>query len=149
MRKVDNMNIHVGKIFASQPTTPKVRIAILDTGCNLKAMCIANLYLSIPELKKRWKDWVSGSPEPVDEDTGQHGTATAALLLRVAKHAEVYIGRVIKDTDGLSSAQGAIAEVGVIIPLFLTLMVFFSFLFSLPKLQKTSLTTLTRQYPTP
>lgn len=101
----------MNSILSSQYTGRKVRIAILDTGCNPRAMCIANLCPNMSQLRRHWKDWVNGSTDPIDEDGGQHGTATAALLLRVAKHADVYIGRVTKDTVGLAGAQSSIAEV--------------------------------------
>lgn len=107
LNDVDQIN----SLFLSQYTGRKVRIAILDTGCNPRAMCIANLRLNMSQLRRRWKDWVDGSIVPIDEDGGQHGTATAALLLRVAKHTDVYIARVTKDTAGLASAKSYIADV--------------------------------------
>ncbi len=48
---------------------------------------------------------------PIDEDPEQHGTAAVALLLRVARHAEIFVGRIAKNQAGLNEAEDNIVEV--------------------------------------
>jgi hypothetical protein len=62
-------------------------------------------------LVGHWHDWAGDSQEPIDEDPTSHGTALVALLLRVAIHAEIFVGRVVKDKNGLYHAEKSISEV--------------------------------------
>ncbi|RMJ16652.1 hypothetical protein CDV36_003673 [Fusarium kuroshium] len=61
-------------------------------------------------LQGHWCDWAGKSTHPIDEDAQQHGTSTAALLLRVARHAEVFVGRVAKDQKHLNGATNNIVD---------------------------------------
>jgi hypothetical protein len=93
-----------------------VKVAILDTGCD-----IDHIFFSGPganqrdNLVDRWIDCLEESEEPVDDDAERHGTALAALMLRLLPGAELYIVRVAKDAKGLSTAEGTIAEVYIYI----------------------------------
>lgn len=62
-------------------------------------------------LNDHWKDFWENSANPVDGDKKKHGTALAALLLRVASHAAVFVGRIAKNQAGLSSATKNISKV--------------------------------------
>ncbi len=62
-------------------------------------------------LEKHWRDWAGASACPVDDDPEKHGTSVVALLLRVARHAEVFVGRIARDQAGLGGAADNIAEV--------------------------------------
>lgn len=93
------------------PQAETVRIAILDTGCDLDASCIAGMPDAETRLNGHWKDFWETSAKPLDEDKKQHGTALAALLLRVAFHAAVFVGRVAKNEAGLSQATQNISQV--------------------------------------
>ena len=89
-----------------------IKIAILDTGCDLenKFFCGPGIDF-VDDLMVRWLDCVGGTREPVDEDPHSHGTAMAALLLRLVPRATIYIVRVARDSNGLSAAKEIFAEV--------------------------------------
>lgn len=93
------------------PTENKVRVAILDTGCDLDANCIANLSDGEARLVGHWKDWAGGSANPIDDDPQRHGTSVVSLLLRVARHTEVFVGRIARDQAGLNGATDNIVKV--------------------------------------
>jgi len=62
-------------------------------------------------LKGHWFDCLDESEEPVDEDPDSHGTAMVALLLRLLPNADIYVFRVARDAEGLSTARESIANV--------------------------------------
>jgi len=74
------------------------------------ADCIVNLSDGEARLEGHWKDWAGNSPCPIDEDPGQHGTSAVALLLRVARHAEIFVSRIARDQDELKGAEDSIAK---------------------------------------
>jgi hypothetical protein len=100
------------EIMLQGTTSRAVKIAILDTGCDLD-----HIFFSGPgadqrdDLLDRWMDCFCASDEPIDDDKDRHGTALAALMLRLLPGAELFIVRVAKDADGLSKAEATIAEV--------------------------------------
>jgi hypothetical protein len=90
------------------PTARKVKIAILDTGCDLNADCVRSMPDAEARLAGHWYDGVtSGSPSPVDDDTSnvKHGTALVSLLLRVAPYAEVFVARVARSATEFAGAR--------------------------------------------
>lgn len=99
------------KIRRQHPAKNKVRVALLDTGCDLDAECIVNLVDGESRLIGHWKDWAGNSTFPVDDDPKRHGTMTTALLLRVARHAEVFVARIAKDQVELRTSMKNIASV--------------------------------------
>jgi hypothetical protein len=100
------------KVCERHPTEMRTRIAILDTGCDIDAACIVNLLDGEARLEGHWHDWAGNSGFPVDEDAQRHGTTLIALLLRVARHAEVFVGRIAKDKSCLEGATENIVKVG-------------------------------------
>jgi hypothetical protein len=95
----------------------RVKIAILDTGCDISNVFFrANGINQVDELKRNWHDCLEESvEEPTDEDAGNHGTALAILLLLLAPGAEIHIIRVSRDWDGFDSAKNAIAKVCLLV----------------------------------
>ena len=108
-----------------------VKIALLDSGIDGTHRFFQTRRTRI----KAYKSWVA---EPVDEstvgglsrrilarscrDVNGHGTHKAALILRVAPWADLYIGRVVEDNKNLKAAN--VATVRLTSPdgkLFLTL----------------------------
>ncbi|KAK5996023.1 hypothetical protein PT974_04446 [Cladobotryum mycophilum] len=88
-----------------------VRIAILDTGCDINDQYFSGPGIDhVDDLEDRWYDCTGESAEPIDEDRGRHGTALACLLLRLASEATIYIIRVAKDAAGLAGAAGHVQE---------------------------------------
>lgn len=94
--------------------SPAVKIAILDTGCDKNDDFFNGPgmdHLHKLEDTERWHDCLGESDEPVDEDPTSHGTAIAALLLRLAPEAIVYIIRIARNTDELSQSVTNIIDV--------------------------------------
>lgn len=87
----------------------KVKVAILDTGCDPSAQC----FIKKPGLLsniKAWKDFTTSiSEEKVDVDG--HGTFMAALLSSTAPIAELHIARVAKSSDDILGSSSSIVEV--------------------------------------
>ncbi|KAE8443297.1 hypothetical protein EG329_002013 [Mollisiaceae sp. DMI_Dod_QoI] len=110
VQRIDAINtIHLKDIV----TTRKVKIAILDTGCDLDADCMSIIRNAEARLEDHWYDGVpGGSPSPVDDDTSKvkHGTALVSLLLRIAPYAEVFVARVAKAATELDSAKESVAK---------------------------------------
>jgi len=92
---------NVLKIIKSQPqiVNKRIRVAILDSGVDPMDPFIRR------ELKRRikYQSFIPGL-ESVEDKVG-HGTHTAALLLRTAQNADVYIGRITIDGKIWSSDQ--------------------------------------------
>ncbi|KAL7808609.1 subtilisin-like protein [Trichoderma gracile] len=83
-----------------------VRIAILDTGCN-----IDSVFFDMPSIRRRlrgWKDFVSGATDWQDQQG--HGTYLASLILQIASVADIYVARVARSADDLAKASGKVAE---------------------------------------
>lgn len=111
LKRFDTANTNLAPP-ASSNLPRSVKIAILDTGCD-----IAHKFFSGPginkadELQDRWADFLDESSEPVDGDAGRHGTALTCLLLRLAPGAKIYVIRVAKDSNGLLGARKVVAKV--------------------------------------
>jgi subtilisin family serine protease len=71
----------------------RVRIAILDTGLDLSRSAL----YTFGDRVKGYKDWIEDEREGKPwVDLDGHGTHSAALLMKVAPEAEVYVARVFK-----------------------------------------------------
>ncbi|KAK4059079.1 hypothetical protein Trihar35433_11175 [Trichoderma harzianum] len=98
----------LSRILSATPghSTRRVRIAILDTGCDDDSPFF-HLPSNISRLKG-WKDYVDGSEERVDKHG--HGTHLISLIMDIATDADVYIARVAEDATGLSTASENVAK---------------------------------------
>ncbi|KAM0244883.1 hypothetical protein ACHAQJ_010698 [Trichoderma viride] len=88
------------------PSPMRVRVAILDTGCDDDSPFFHNSH-NLSRLKK-WKDYVGGSEERTDNHG--HGTHLASLVMKIATDAEVYIARIAADPTALSTASENVAN---------------------------------------
>ena len=109
------------RINKAEKRLAPIRVAILDSGCNLQA----EYFEEAPQRVSRitaWKDFVdrsfSGSNEncphycPEEkQDTFGHGTFMAMLLMDTAPAAELIIGRVAENTSRLDGRAQAISKV--------------------------------------
>lgn len=97
------------KNFANTELRP-IRIAILDSGCNLEVP-----YFRDDEESQRaariaeWKDFVDGSEAKID--SFGHGTFMATLVIETAPLAELYIARVAHSTAQLVGMENNISQV--------------------------------------
>ncbi|KAE8411484.1 hypothetical protein BDV36DRAFT_274502 [Aspergillus pseudocaelatus] len=89
------------------PVAPvRVRLAVLDTGCNDNAP----FFLS-PENDFRlreWKDFVDDANH--FEDCHGHGTHLTSLIMKIAPQAEIYVARVAKDPKDILGASENVAQ---------------------------------------
>ncbi|KAF4447058.1 serine protease [Fusarium austroafricanum] len=93
------------------PSSKPVRVAILDTGCDINDHYFCGVGVDrVEDWEGLWHDCLGESSEPLDEDKGRHGTAVACLLLQLAPKSEIFVVRIAKDSSGLSEAHQAIAE---------------------------------------
>ncbi|PYH88554.1 subtilisin-like protein [Aspergillus ellipticus CBS 707.79] len=79
---------------------PRIKIAILDTGCD--AQCSFFLNLTRQQRLTKWKDFVEGSDQPVDANG--HGTDVTALAMMIAPAADIYVARVCRSPQGLGES---------------------------------------------
>lgn len=95
-----------------QANVPSIRVAVLDTGCDINHEYFYGPGSDhIERLDGHWLDCVEESDEAVDEDPGRHGTAMLTLLLRLLPpDAEIFIVRVAKNGEDLGVAQDRIAR---------------------------------------
>ena len=101
------------------PNQPKIRVAILDSGIDRNDVAIQFAMTSRPEIQSQSgiqtpienppisKDNCRGFPDVLDplEDKYGHGTCCAALLLRTAPEAELFIGRIADDNGRMDKGQ--------------------------------------------
>jgi hypothetical protein len=91
----------------------RIRIALLHTGVDMKDPVIKGSY---ERIKSR--SWI-GENDINDEDGA--GTHAAALLLKTAPNAHVYMARVLKDArSSVSNTVTFTSEVGLFKPLWIT-----------------------------
>ncbi|KAK1704937.1 hypothetical protein BDP67DRAFT_532235 [Colletotrichum lupini] len=86
----------------------RVKVAILDTGCNLKNPVLQDS-IGLHRVLG-WSDSLIESAGMVDEDPGQRGTLLAAMLLRLLPEAWIFIVRVAKYSQDLPQARIHTAE---------------------------------------
>lgn len=85
----------IHKLPERAATAPRVRIALLDTGIDVShpsiigAMNCGRIY---PQMESFVED------DSITDECG-HGTHIAALLSKLAPHAEIYIAKVAKNYD--------------------------------------------------
>ncbi|KAI9766109.1 MAG: hypothetical protein M1840_006816, partial [Geoglossum simile] len=90
----------------TQAPTPRIKVAILDTGYDKEAVFFNRHRNS---RIKKWKDWVmNNSPDPQDQDG--HGTHVLSLLMKIAPAADIFVARIAKETEDLQSASDNVAK---------------------------------------
>lgn len=103
--------MYISETFSEPNGSLPVRIAVIDTGCNLKAP-IFDIPGYETRLRGHWKDWLDEfNFEPRDEHG--HGTEIVSLLLRILPNAEIFVARVARSQADLDTAGGIIVKVGV------------------------------------
>ena len=85
---------------------PPVRIAILDTGCDLTLGSFETA-----KCFKGWRDFATNPSSEIEEDKYGHGTFMARLVMQIVPGCELYIARVAKTKDQLESNEDIVAEV--------------------------------------
>jgi hypothetical protein len=88
-------------------SSARVRIAVLDTGCDDNAPFFFHPD-NQPRLEK-WKDWVDGSDQR--EDCNGHGTHLVSLVMKIAPEAQICAARIAKSPDRLLEASENVAKV--------------------------------------
>lgn len=85
---------------------PPVRIAILDTGCDLtlKSFQAAKCF-------RGWRDFAVEPPSETEVDENGHGTFMAQLVMRMVPGCELYIARIAQTTQQLEHNEEGVAKV--------------------------------------
>ena len=78
----------------------RVRIAILDSGIDS-----TDSFLDKQMGRVKYRSFLGDQFPERPEDTVGHGTHTAALLLTVARNADVFVGRITADGEQWKSQQ--------------------------------------------
>ncbi|KAM5442401.1 hypothetical protein MferCBS31731_002279 [Microsporum ferrugineum] len=98
------------KQLKQRPVNTKVkpiRVAILDSGCSLEASFFKDGDARRGCIKT-YKDFVDQSKEM--KDSFGHGTFMAALVIKAAPTAELYVARIAENTEELDGSEGRIGE---------------------------------------
>jgi hypothetical protein len=85
---------------------PPVRIAILDTGCDLtlKSFEAAKCF-------KGWRDFAVEPPSETEVDEYGHGTFMARLVMQMVPGCEIYIARIAQTTQQLEYNEEGVVKV--------------------------------------
>jgi hypothetical protein len=100
--------------FTTNTQDQCTRIAILDTGCNTEDHFFNGPgidHIDKFEDADLWYDCLGESNVPVDQDDDDHGTALTALLLRLAPEAMIYVIRIARNSNELSTSANNIRKV--------------------------------------
>jgi hypothetical protein len=99
---------HIESCRRAKKMTKRIRVAILDSGCET-ALPFFQTSKQRSDRLKGWKDFATNSKSEVD--TFGHGTFMARLLMHVAPMVDVYVIRVAVNGDELHHSQENIAKV--------------------------------------
>lgn len=97
----------------------KIRIAILDTGIDVKEDTLLETALEENRIREccGFVNDPDSDPDPADyQDVNSHGTHVARLVLNAAPSAEILIGKISNDTAVGAQDLHRIARVGAITP---------------------------------
>ncbi|KAF6822502.1 hypothetical protein CMUS01_11058 [Colletotrichum musicola] len=110
LERFDSINEHLKQLASYGSAGATVRIAVLDTGCNLNDDYFNRRPKDEDRVGAHWYDCLGESSTPVVEDPDQHGTAMTALLLRLLPSASIRVVRVARNVQDLAAAKDRIAE---------------------------------------
>ncbi|KAI1175958.1 peptidase S8/S53 domain-containing protein [Nemania sp. FL0916] len=109
LQRTDHINNELGKLCTKRPP----RVAVLDTGFDPESPRALWFRAKSEQIRRipnaHWYDFVGAAKQPIDEDEQGHGTAVVSILLRVAQHASVFVGRIAKSSQDLHLAGGNVA----------------------------------------
>lgn len=89
-----------------------IRVAVLDTGCDLSGRFFTRNGNSGEAQRIRWHGFVTpGQAVPTDEDPDRHGTNIVTLLLMLLPMCEIFVGRVATSPAQLPDSVPNIAKV--------------------------------------
>lgn len=97
-------------ISLAHPTHERIRIAVLDSGVSETDSMIRRAIRSGQINAQRSKSFV-GSPAEWQQDTFGHGTHITRLLLKTARAAEIYVGKICTGKVMNNESMPAIAKV--------------------------------------
>ncbi|RAO64679.1 uncharacterized protein BHQ10_000691 [Talaromyces amestolkiae] len=106
---IDRLKVISGYVLRCQrlaKVTTRIRVAILDTGCNRDIPIFQNATIS--DCFKDWKDFAADSQ--ISVDTFGHGTFMACLLLQVAPIVDLYIARIAVAQDQLELSEDNVVQ---------------------------------------
>lgn len=85
---------------------PRVKVAVLDTGCDPDSTFFADRRRR--NCVKKWRDFASGSIKLQDQDG--HGTHVLSLAMRIAPAADLFVARVGVGAEGLPLESKNVAD---------------------------------------
>lgn len=94
--------------FKVQPSLPRIRIAVLDTGYDPNSTFFVNR--TRRRRIQKWKDMTTADTRAARDEHG-HGTHVLSLLMKVIPAADVYVARVARNTDELADSTSNVARV--------------------------------------
>ena len=103
---MNTINFDLALRFRESPSARRVRVAILDTGCDHQSPFFRAV------RQKRLvvlKDFTKDDGSSVDEDG--HGTYVTSQVMKIAPAADICAARVAKNSEGLQMAANNIAKV--------------------------------------
>jgi hypothetical protein len=110
---IDHINSDITELIraAGNNGKPKVKIAVLDTGCRTDGAWFNTWTDEAGRISnaEHWHDFAGEEPLPVDVDG--HGTAVVSALLRTARNAEVFVGRVAATRADISDSVKMVVSV--------------------------------------
>ncbi|KAH8689757.1 hypothetical protein GQ44DRAFT_734348 [Phaeosphaeriaceae sp. PMI808] len=107
IRAISNLVFHRRRILDVRMgiKLPPVRIAILDTGCDLtlKSFQAAKCF-------KGWRDFAAEPPSETEVDEYGHGTFMARLVMHMVPGCELYIARIAQTKQELERNEEGVAK---------------------------------------
>ncbi|KXX82245.1 Ankyrin-3 [Madurella mycetomatis] len=109
---IDHINVKISNLIrgASDNVQHRVKIVVLDTGCRTDGAWFNTWTEEASRISDtdHWRDFAANELLPVDEDG--HGTAVVTTLLRTARNAEIFVGRVAAKRSDLANCAQNVAE---------------------------------------
>jgi subtilisin family serine protease len=90
-----------------KPWYPKVKIAVLDTGVDVTH---PNISSEIQSGRIKCHNFVDNATSVNDLDG--HGTHCTSLIAKFAPNAEIYVGRVFRESEAAEDSVAIVTKVG-------------------------------------